>query len=199
VCEALTPEDQIERQVRRFRDGDRDAAEELARRSCRLALRTAAAMLGSREEAADVAQEVAVDVLRSLGRLREPRAFDAWVHRIAVRRTLQAARRRRSIRVAEVPLGLLAETELPAAADQDHASRLAHRRTLASSIAELPPKQRLALALRYVHDLSEAQIAAALGCRAGTASSLLSRGRAALRRDPALAELAPLVRSGEGT
>jgi RNA polymerase sigma-70 factor (ECF subfamily) len=192
----LTPEDHIERQVRRFRDGDRDAAEELARRSCRLALRTAAAMLGSREEAADVAQDVAVDVLRSLGRLREPRAFDAWVHRIAVRRTMQVARRRRAARVAELPLGMVAEAIQPTA--EDPTAGLESRRALAASLAELPPKQRLALALRYVHDLSEAEIAAALGCRTGTASSLLSRGRAALRRDPALAELAPLVSSGGG-
>jgi RNA polymerase sigma factor (sigma-70 family) len=194
----LTSAHDIERLVQRYRDGDREAAERLARRACRLALRTAAAMLGSREEAADVAQDVAVDVLRSLGRLREPAAFDAWVHRIAVRRTLQAARRRRSARVAEVPLGLIGETDLPAAEGPDQAMVLGRRGALASSIAELPPKQRLALALRYVHDLSEAEIAAALGCRAGTASSLLSRGRAALRRDPALAELAPLVSSRGG-
>jgi hypothetical protein len=65
----LVPADDIGEQVLRFRcDGDPVAAEALAWRACRLALRTAAAMLGSREEAADVAQDVAVDVLRSLER-----------------------------------------------------------------------------------------------------------------------------------
>ena len=145
----MTSADDIEGQVRSFRAGDQAAAEQLAWRACRLALRTAAAVLGSREDAADLAQDVAVDVLRSLDRLREPRAFDAWVHR-----------------------------------------------ALATSLAELPPRQRVALALRYVHDLSEAQIAEVLECRPGAAASLLSRGRAALRRHPGLADLAPLATSG---
>jgi RNA polymerase sigma factor (sigma-70 family) len=69
------------------------------------------------------------------------------------------------------------------------------RAVLAAALAELPPKQRLALALRYVHDLSDAEIAAALGCRPGSVHALLSRGRAALRGDARLAELA-LATSG---
>jgi RNA polymerase sigma factor (sigma-70 family) len=190
----LTSADDIERQVRGLRDGDQAAAEHLAWRACRLALRTAAAVLASREDAADVAQDVAVDVLRSLDRLREPRAFDAWVHRIAVRRTMQAARRRRAARVAVVPLGLVGETDQPATGDPT--AGVESRRALATSLAELPPRQRVALALRYVHDLSEGQIAEVLGCRPGTAASLLSRGRAALRRHPGLADLAPLVTPG---
>jgi DNA-directed RNA polymerase specialized sigma24 family protein len=52
------------------------------------------------------------------------------------------------------------------------------------------------LALRYVHDLSDEEIASALGCRVGTAHALLSRGREALRRNPRLAELAPQTATG---
>ncbi|MFP5388715.1 MAG: sigma factor, partial [Thermoleophilia bacterium] len=72
-------------EVHRLRGGDPEAAETLARRATRLALQTAAALLESREEASDIAQDVAVDALRSLGKLRDPEAFDAWVHRITVR------------------------------------------------------------------------------------------------------------------
>lgn len=42
----------------------------------------------------------------------------------------------------------------------------------------------MALVLRYVHDLNDREIAAALGCRRGTANALLSRGRAGLRNCP---------------
>src|SRR5918997_85162 len=49
--------------------------------------------------------------------------------------------------------------------------------------APLPPRQRAALTLRYVHDLDDHAIAAALGCRRGTVRSLLSRGLAALRSE----------------
>jgi RNA polymerase sigma-70 factor (ECF subfamily) len=179
-------------EVRRYRDGDPAAAEALARRALRLALPTAAAVLGSREEAADVAQDVAVEVLRSLGKLRDPAAFDAWVHRISVRHARRALGRRRARRTAETPLVLLAEPEEPRAPHGPEAAELLTARSaLAEAIAELPPKQRIALALRYVHDLSAVQIAAALGCREGTVHALLSRARAALRRAPQLADLAP--------
>src|SRR4051794_35470298 len=94
-------------EIRRFRDGDPTAAEALARRATRLALRTAAALLESREEAAEIAQDVAVDTLRSLGKLRDPAAFDAWVHRITVRHALRRVRRRRRARALETPLALL--------------------------------------------------------------------------------------------
>jgi RNA polymerase sigma-70 factor (ECF subfamily) len=174
--------------VTRFRRGDADAADALARRACRLALRTAAAILSSRDEASDVAQDVAVDVLRSLGRLREAEAFDAWVHRITVRHALRALRRRRDSRAAETPLALMLEADEPAAPlGPDRELVLATRSALAGALAALPPKQRVALALRYVHDLSDDQIAAALGCRPGTVHALLSRGRATLRRDDQLA------------
>lgn len=161
-----------------------DEREQAARRAMTVALRTAAAIMGSREEAADVAQDVAVDVLRKLDQLHDPAAFDAWVHRITVRRTLKAVRRRRA---GDVPFAFA--LDLPAdVPDRDHV--LAARTVLARTMKTLPPKQRIALALRYVHDLDDEQIAAALECRVGTVGALLSRARASLREEPELQELA---------
>src|ERR1700744_6008119 len=184
-------------EVRRFRGGDPDAAEALARRATRLAMRTAAALLESREEASDIAQDVAVDALRSLGKLRDPDAFDAWVHRITVRHAMRRLKRRRRAREAETPLALLAEAAQPSVPqDVDPDALIAARQALATALTGLPARQRLALALRYVHDLSDAEIAAALDCREGTVHALLSRGRQALRRDPQLAEVAIYFQGG---
>jgi len=183
--------------ARRWRDGDPSAGEELARSAMRLALRTAAALVESREEAADIAQDVAIDVLGSLDKLRDPEAFDAWVHRITVRRALRRLEKRRRARATETPLALLPDIDqlsAPEALDRD--TVLAARGALASALGELPPKQRLALALRYVHDLSDAEISAALDCRTGTVHALLSRGRSALRQDSQLAELALAFKGG---
>lgn len=183
--------------VRRWRDGDPAANEALARSAMRLALRTAAALVESREEAADVAQEVAIDVLNSLEQLRDPEAFDAWVHRITVRRTLGRLKKRRRTNTIETPLALLDDRDQPPVREGlDRDTILAARGALAAALAELPPKQRLALALRYVHDLSDTEIAAALGCRPGTVHALLSRGRGALRQDKQLAELALAFEGG---
>lgn len=181
-------------QLRRFSDGDPAAAEALAHRACQLALRTASLILQSRDEAGDIGQEVAIDVLRSISKLRDPDAFDAWVHRVTVRHSFRALRRRRVATGIETPLGLIPEPDEPPVVDGiDHDSLLAFRTALAAALSELPPKQRLALALRYVHDLSDEQIAAALGIRTGTTRALLSRGREALRGHPQIADLAPLM------
>lgn len=177
-------------QVRRFRAGDGDAAEPLARRALRMSLRTASALMRSREDAADVAQEVAVDVLGSLGRLRDPEAFDAWVHRITVRHAMRRLKKERSTRRTEAPLALLDEDGLRGAIpDSDIDARLAARHALVGALSRLPARQRMALALRYVHDLADAEIAAALGCRVGTVHALLSRGRGSLREDRQLVEV----------
>jgi RNA polymerase sigma factor (sigma-70 family) len=54
-------------------------------------------------------------------------------------------------------------------------------------VASLPPKQRAVIVLRYYEDLSEQQIADALGCSTGTVKSNASRALNALRtRVPAL-------------
>jgi len=53
---------------------------------------------------------------------------------------------------------------------------------LADALAKLPERQRAALVLRYYEGLSEAEIAAALGCRPGTVKSATSRALAELRK-----------------
>jgi RNA polymerase sigma factor (sigma-70 family) len=175
---------------------DSERTEELARRATRLALRTAAAILRDREEAGDVAQDVAVDVLRSLDKLRDPERFDAWTHRITVRHVQRRLRGRGRRREVETPLAELDPRLEPAAPEADRAGEIAVRGALATALAELPAKQRIALALRYVHDLSDAEIAAALRCSTGNVHSLLSRGRGTLRRDPQLAQFAPSTQGG---
>lgn len=175
-------------------DGNSAATEELTHRACQLALRTATMLLRNREAAGDIAQDVAVDVLRSLGKLRDPEAFDAWVHRITVRHVMRALRKQGA---DQVPLALVVETEEPAVSEGiDPAVVLGARQALAVALAGLPPRQRLAIALRYVHDLSDEEIAKALRCRLGTAQSMLSRARVALRANPVLADFATVAPGG---
>jgi RNA polymerase sigma-70 factor (ECF subfamily) len=155
-----------------------------------LALQTAAGTLGSRAEASDVAQEVAMDVLRQLDDLRDPASFDAWVHRIAVRKTMRAVRRRRLQIQRETPFtgeeAEIADTDTGAGASAD---RIGLTDAMRRALRELPARQRMALILRYVHDLSEHDVADALGCRPGTAASLLSRARKRMEENDELREL----------
>jgi RNA polymerase sigma factor (sigma-70 family) len=144
-------------------------ADRVARRALQVARRTALGVLGDSEAAADVAQDVAITAVRRAGSLRDPAALDAWLHRIAVRAALREARRAGRRREAE-----RAGHDPPPPGDDALIGALA-------LLDGLPPRQRAALTLRYVHDLPDAAIARALRCRPGTVRSLLSRGREAVR------------------
>jgi RNA polymerase sigma-70 factor (ECF subfamily) len=164
--------------------------DELAEHALRIALRTATAILGSRERASDVAQDVAIDVLRGINGLRNPETLDVWIHRIAVRHTMKALKRDRRRGTREMSLVDLPEALEPATIDSPsgRAERRESAREIVESLALLPDKQRTALVLRYVHDLSHEQIADAMGVRPGTAGALISRGRSALRQQAALGD-----------
>lgn len=174
------------RLIVRERRGDLVARELLAERALGVALRTAMALLGDRDGAADVAQDVALIAVRRLRELRDPLAFDAWVHRAAVRESLRARRRVRDRGRHESSLETASEPKITDLGAAEIASQI----VIADRIAALPRRQRSAVILRYVHDLCDDDIAAALRCRTGTVHALLSRGRSALRDDPAIRDLA---------
>jgi RNA polymerase sigma-70 factor (sigma-E family) len=100
-----------------------------------------------------------------------------------VRRSLANAfvneRRRPASR--EVVLDVLPErTDL-----RDAATALADRDEVWGLLRTLPGRQRAALVMRYFDDVPDDEIADALGCRAGTVRSLISRGLASLREQSA--------------
>lgn len=156
-------------------------------RALTLATRTAVAILGPGDPAREVAQDVAVRVLKRRTQLRDADKFDAWVHRIAVRETLRAQRGRQKRQATEAVLDGAA-LELPAPAP-DHAVQLDTAAAARLALARLGERERMAMVLRYVHDLTDSQIAAALDCRRGTVNSLLSRARSRLRAMPELERL----------
>jgi RNA polymerase sigma-70 factor (sigma-E family) len=86
----------------------------------------------------------------------------------------------------ELPADRLPETTAPdafspfAAVDSRHALR--------DALAQLPPRQRAVVVLRYHQDLSEAQVAELLGITVGTVKSQAAKALAALRAQAALAD-----------
>lgn len=90
---------------------------------------------------------------------------------------------RRTRREAPLPDGW----DAAAAPDPDGAER---ERTM-QALRVLPPRQRAVIVLRYYEDLSEADIAAALGCSPGTVKSQASRPLRTLRTHLSDREEAP--------
>ncbi len=127
----------------------------------------------------DAAEDLLPDTLAALfpkwTRVAAAEQSVAYVRRALANRSISASRRRsgRDLAVWEaLPDG---------PADLDVAVVVADRRLLWQLLLTLPERQRAALVLRYFHDLPDAEIAPALGCREVTVRSLISRGLATLR------------------
>ena len=124
----------------------------------------------------DLLQDVWLDVFRHLPRLADPRAFRAWVYRIARDRAFGLLRRsgRR-----EQPLG---ETDVPAEGPDggDFGEEDAAR--IHAALDRLPAEQREVLVLRLVEAMSYDEIARVTGQPLGTVRSRLFYGKQALRK-----------------
>jgi RNA polymerase sigma factor (sigma-70 family) len=166
--------------VERARQGDVTAYEELVRKYQDLAIRTAYVIAGG-ADALDAVQEAFVKAYSSLGRFRAGSSFRPWLLRIVAN---EAINRRRSSRRHANLLVRAAEGRPPDdAAPSPEAAALAQerQRELLAAINRLRVEDRLMIAYRYWFELSEAEMAEALGCARGTVKSRLSRALGKLR------------------
>ena len=136
-------------------------------------LRAAFLLTGDRTAAQDVVQETAVRLLVSWRRVSAADDPVAYARRTLLHVYLRGRQRRWH---GEVPSARL--PELPTAPAYDAVD---DRDLLRRALAALPPRQRAAVVLRQVEQLSEAETAAVLRCSVGNVKSLTSRGLAALR------------------
>jgi RNA polymerase sigma-70 factor (ECF subfamily) len=158
-----------------------------------------ARLLGDREEARDVAQEVFLQVYRMLGRFEGRSSLKTWIYRIAVNQCHNRRRfwhRRRRDREQAFDEGLSAGDAGSAATGSSSPYEEARRRERARRVQEallgLSFEHRCVLVLREVEGLTCDEVAVALGIPEGTVKSRLSRARDAMR-----VRLRGLVEEGE--
>lgn len=168
----------------RHRHGDPQAFLELYDRFSSLVFGLAYRMMGSREGAQDVAQEVFIRIFRHLGRFRGRSSLKTWIYRITVNECRSHLSRRRPRAVplaAEHP----EEGEQIEAEDLSPESRAAGHELgarLNRALAELSPKLREAVLLRDLEGLDYREIGRVLRLRPGTVRSRIARGREQLRQ-----------------
>jgi RNA polymerase sigma factor (sigma-70 family) len=173
--------------VARARGGDALAYEELVRMYQNLAVRTAYVITGNGADAQDAAQEAFVKAYYSLGRFREGASFRPWLLRIVANEAInrrRSDRRRSNLALRAASAGVGEGRPSDDAAPSPLAAALAHeiRSEVVAALNRLRPEDRLVIAYRYFFDLSEVEMADALGCARGTVKSRLSRALARLRR-----------------
>jgi RNA polymerase sigma factor (sigma-70 family) len=153
-------------------DGTSDAAVAALFRARYPEMVRLANLLGA-DDPEDIAQEAFARLLRKHGSLRDPGAALAYVRASVCNLTRNRHRHLRVVRL-----------RTPAGHDEESSEQVAvlredHREVLAA-LAGLAPRRREAIVLRYWLDLSEREIAAAMGVSQGTVKSHVSRGMAAL-------------------
>ncbi|HEU5418238.1 MAG TPA: SigE family RNA polymerase sigma factor [Streptosporangiaceae bacterium] len=139
-------------------------------------VRLAHMLVRDRESAEDIVQDAFVRLYRALPRLHDHDQVLPYLRTIVIngcRSALRGQRRAAQLRVEHDPPGSSAEAAVLLSED---------RRVVFDAVARLPRRSREVLVLRYYLELSDTEIAAALGVSRGTVSSTASRAVAALGR-----------------
>ena len=169
----------------RVREHDEAAFETLMRRHEERVFMLAFRVLGSREEARDLAQELFIALWENPRAWKPTALFTTWLHRVTLNRALNR------LRMLKVKLFLRLSDydpdELPipdpSPNPEQQVTDAERQQAFEAAFRRLPPRQRAALHLRYREELPVAEVARALGVSLKSAESLIFRGKQALRNE----------------
>jgi RNA polymerase sigma-70 factor (ECF subfamily) len=167
--------------VERAQHGDTEAYGELVVRYQAVATRTAYVITGTAADAEDAAQDGFTKAYFAIGRFRTGAPFRPWLLRIVA----NEAKNRRKAAGRRPTVDLSIAEDRPSgdtALSPEEAALAGERRALVlGALRKLREEDRLVIAYRYFLELSEAEMAEALGVARGTVKSRLSRALGRLR------------------
>jgi len=175
--------------IERCTAGDEIACAELVATHQRMVYGLAFNLLGDRDEALDLSQEVFLRVFRTLSSFRGQSAVRTWIYRIVinqVRNRQRWWRRRHRNDLVSLDEHLRQYGDMESKRDVLPDRLLASKETAAriwQALERLPFDQRTALVLREIDGLRYEEIAFSLGVAVGTVKSRLTRARQALRAE----------------
>jgi RNA polymerase sigma-70 factor (sigma-E family) len=141
-------------------------------------LRAAYLLTGNRADAEDLVQAALAKTYLAWDRIEDRGALDGYVRRAMINTHISWWRRRK---LDEYPTD-----EIPDQPVADHADQSQLQDSLRRAVERLPYRMRAAVVLRYYEDMTEAEVADALGVSLGTVKSTVSRAVAKLRVDAEL-------------
>lgn len=177
VCRAEVVVRMTRELVRRAIEGDHDAFSSLVDASVDRLYGVATLILRDSDRAQDAVQEALMSAWKDVRALRDPDAFDAWLHRITVWACYKAAKQERRRKTVE--LKVVSGPERAVAPDS--AAALANRDLIERQLNDLPIDHRAVIVLRFYLDLPLDEVADILDIPVGTVKSRLHRALASLR------------------
>ncbi len=167
--------------VLQLQSGSVEALGELYDRYQRMVYRTALAITGDADAAADLLQDVFLRLFRFAGHIDSERPLEPWLHRMTTNLSYTWVKRsRRWLH----PLEDLADriTGFNRQSPHDEVERNDEWEIVQRAVSTLPLAQRIVVALYYLNDLSLQEIAEILEVPVGTVKSRLHYGRLALKK-----------------
>ena len=167
LAEAETP-------LERARSGDHDAFAELVGRHEGMVFSIALHFFDDRTRAEEIAQDVFLQLYRSLGEIESDAHLLFWLRQVTSRRCIDGVRRAR--------MRLVSFDDIGEVAAKTHSADPLLDRKLQKLIAGLPEHQRIIVTLRYQEDLDPSEICGIVGMPVNTVKSHLHRALVALRK-----------------
>jgi RNA polymerase sigma-70 factor (ECF subfamily) len=174
--------------IERCAAGEPTACAELVAGHERMVYQLALHLLGDRDEALDLSQEVFFSVFRTIGNFRGQSALKTWIYRIVINQARNRQRwwrRRHKADQVSLDQHVAAHGDLRQPGDHTAPDRAYARKQLAerlwSALDHLPFDQRTVIVLREIDGLSYEEIADSLSVAVGTVKSRLTRARQTLR------------------
>ena len=128
----------------------------------------------------DVTQQIFLKLFTAIKQFRGDSEFTTWLYRLVVNACMDERRRRRRF----LPFGEVFEMKHPSENDpqEKQYGRTEVAEAVQVAIAQLKPKFRLPILLKYIEGLSYEEIAQVMGCSKGTVASRLNRGHGQLAK-----------------
>lgn len=170
----------IARLVRASQLGQRGAFNELVRLFQRRAMQVAVRMLGNVDEAAEAVQIGFVNAYLNIGKLKRPERFEPWLLRIVTNAAINQLREvKRRSRAAEL-VDCCRDTEDRRLAEQTIGSEDL-KAAIERAMLKLAKKEAKAIALFGLEDMSQSEVAKAMGCSVGAVRWHVYRARQKLK------------------
>ncbi len=163
--------------VEQARRGDHGAFAELVKASYPRLFGVARLILRDSDRAKDAVQDALMQSWRHVRSLRDPDAWDAWLHRTTVRACYKVARQEKRRSLVELHVA----PDPGVASVSDTTAELADRDRLGRELDRLDFDRRVVIVLHFYLDLPLTEVAEILDIPTGTAKSRLHRGLTAMR------------------
>lgn len=157
---------------------DREIQERFVSENLRRIFRQIYRMVGNVQDAQDLTQEAFIKALQRQEQLKDELKAAHWLSRIATNTALDFLRRHGRVAFCEITDAPESHSETPEAA----VLRSEQRDWLAAGLERLTPRERAALVLRDMEELSAEEVAARLDCSKATVRSHIANARTKLKK-----------------